>query len=532
MAVATLISRITGFFAKLSLAWVVGLSANAINDSYTVANTVPNIVYELLLGGVLTSVVVPTLVRARAQDADGGEAYAQRLLTVGGTVLTVVTVLAVCLAPVVTAPFVDNTGGTANPALVTAFAYLLLPEIVFYGLFAMFGAVLNARGVFGPPAWAPVLNNLVLIATIGLYFLLPGQIATNPVELTNPKLLVLGLGTTLGILVQAGMLIPSLRRSGFRLRWRWGWDRRLAEFGGLALWVLGYVLLSQLGYLVISRVATSTAAGGISVYTYAWLLVQMPYGVLGVSLLTALLPRMSHAAAINDRQALAADLSLGSRLSAVMLGPVSGLLTVLGPAVGVALFSIGEGSADADRLGLAITASAFGLLPFGLTMLQLRACYAMNDARTPTVINLLMVAVRIPLCLLAADLLPAREVVYGLAFANAVSFVVGAVAGELWLRRRLVPSRGERTVRTYGRVAAATGCAVGIGWLARLVVAGFVPGGPEHALGAWIWLVGGGGLGLLGAVGTLVLLRVDEVRSALARFTPRRNSAAGRRSPR
>ncbi|MBV8932105.1 MAG: oligosaccharide flippase family protein, partial [Kutzneria sp.] len=174
MAIATLASRITGFLAKILLAWLVGLSANSILDSYTVANNAPNIIYEFLLGGVLTSVIVPLLVRAKHEDADGGEAYTQRLLTVALTALTGLTVVVVAAAPLLTVLFVDNTNGRANTALVTAFEYLLLPQIVFYGLFAMVGAVLNTRNVFAPPAWAPVLNNLVMLATIGVYYVLPG----------------------------------------------------------------------------------------------------------------------------------------------------------------------------------------------------------------------------------------------------------------------------------------------------------------------------------------------------------------------
>lgn len=277
MAIATLTSRITGFLSKFLLAYVIGLSAGAVNDSYTVANTVPNILYELLLGGVLTSVVVPLLVRAKHEDADEGEEYTHRLLTVSFTLLTALTVVAVLCAPLVPKLFVSGTD-TSNPALVTAFAYLLLPEIIFYGLFAMFGAILNSRTVFGPPAWAPVINNLVLLVTIGVYYVLPGEISTNPVEMGNVKLLVLGIGTTLGIVAQAAMLVPPLLRSGYRPRWRWGWDPRLTEFGGLAAWVVGYVVVSQVGYVTITRVATGHATGGISIYTYSWLLVQMPYG--------------------------------------------------------------------------------------------------------------------------------------------------------------------------------------------------------------------------------------------------------------
>jgi putative peptidoglycan lipid II flippase len=519
MAVATLISRITGFASKLLLAWVVGLSIKAVNDSYTVANTVPTIIYELLLGGVLTSVVVPLLVRAKQEDPDGGEAYTQRLLTVSLTVLTGLTVLAVIAAPLLTKLFVDNSSGSGNPALVTAFAYLLLPEIVFYGLFAMFGAVLNTRNIFGPPAWAPVMNNVVLLVTIGVYYVLPGDISTDPVEMGDTKLLILGLGTTLGIVVQAAVLVPPLLRSGFKLRWRWGWDSRLSEFGSLALWVMGYVVVSQIGYITITRMATATAAGGISIYTYSWLLVQMPYGVLGVSLLTAIMPRMSRAAAARDIPALIDDLSLGSRMSAVMLAPISGLITVLGPAVGAALLTVGKSGADSGRLGLAITASAFGLLPYALTMLQMRVFYAMKDARTPTLINMIMIGVKVPVVLLAAHVLPPQQVVFGLTFADAIAFTVGTVAGELWLRNRFGKLGSRRVVRTYVKVAVAAVWGAAVALAVELGVSKVVPGGIHGAMGAWLSLVLGGVLGLLAAFGMMTLLRVHELRPALDKIT-------------
>ena len=356
MAVATLVSRVTGLASKLLLAYVIGLGV--VNDSYTVANTLPNIVFELLLGGVLTSIVVPVLVRAQREDADGGLAYTQRLLTVAAVVLGLATAAAVAAAPLLTHLYLDGSTGRANLALATAFGYLLLPEIVFYGIGALFAAILNTRGVFGPPAWAPVLNNVVVIATLGLYTAMPGTISLDPVRMGEAKLLVLGVGTTLGIVVQAAVLLPSLRRSGFTFRWRLGWDARLSAFGGLALWVVGYVLVSQVGYVVTTRVASGADAGSVAAYSYAWLLLQVPYGVLGVSLLTAIMPRMSRAAAAGDTAAVIGDLSLGERLSAVLLVPISALLTVLGGAAGVALFSLGSSStADGQRLGETLAVS-------------------------------------------------------------------------------------------------------------------------------------------------------------------------------
>jgi putative peptidoglycan lipid II flippase len=517
MAVATLVSRLTGLGSKLLLAYVIGLGV--LNDSYTVANTLPNIVYELLLGGVLTSVVVPVLVRAQKEDADGGLGYTQRLVTVAGVVLAAATVLAVLAAPLITRLYLDDSTGQANPALATAFAYLLLPEIIFYGLGALFAAILNARGVFGPPAWAPVLNNLVVIATLGVYTVVPGEISLNPVQMGNAKLLVLGIGTTLGIAVQAVVLLPALLRSGFTFRWRLGWDARLSAFGGMALWVVGYVLVSQVGYVVTTRVASAASAGSVATYSYAWLLLQVPYGVLGVSLLTAIMPRMSRSAADGDVPKVVADLSLGSRVSAVMLVPFSALLTVLGTATGVALFSLGSSSVDAaGRLGDTLAVSAFGLLPFAVVMLQLRVFYALHDARTPTLINVVMIAVKVPLMLACPLVLAPERVVLGLAVVNSVSFVVGAIVGEVWLWIRLGRLETTRVLATVARTAVA-GLAVAVAVLAlEAALDALLADAVGAVTQAWILLLLGGAVGAVVALAAMALLRVDELRPVLARF--------------
>ena len=460
VAVASLASRLTGFVRQLAVVGVLGFAV--LNDSYTISNTLPNIVYELLLGGVLTSVMIPLLVRAQKDDADGGEAYTRRLITLTVVALLVATAVAMLAAPLLTRLYISGeTSSTADPQLATALAYLLLPQIFFYGLGALLGAVLNSRGGFGAFAWAPVLNNLVVLVVLGLYVVLPGEITLDPVRMGDPKLLVLGLGTTLGIAVQALVLVPAVRRAGFRFRPLWGWDPRLTAAGGLVGWVVAYVLIGQAGYVITSRVATSSQAGSFAVYSNTWLLLQVPYGVLGVSLLTALMPRMSRAAAEGRTADVVSDLSLGSRLSAVFLVPISVLLTVFGTPVGVALFGLREANlGGAAQLGTALAVSAFGLLPYAITMLQLRVFYALTDSRTPTLIQLFTVAVKIPLLLLCPVFLAPADVVLGLAAANSVSFFAGAVLGQVLLRRRLGRVPTGEVLSTVGRTLVASLVAV------------------------------------------------------------------------
>ncbi|WP_082860427.1 murein biosynthesis integral membrane protein MurJ [Alloactinosynnema sp. L-07] len=513
MAIATMVSRITGFGWKLMLGWIVGI--NVVQDSFTIANTLPNIIFELLLGGVLASIVVPLLVRSH-DDPDGGQTYTNRLLTVGMVGLAVATAIAVALAPVFTGIYIDDSTGKANPELATAFAYLLLPEILFYGLFALLSAILQARQVFGPTAWAPVVNNLVVMVTLVVYAIVPGKISLDPVRMGDAKLLVLGIGVTLGIVVQAFILFPALKRIGFRFQWTWGFDARLREFGGLALWILGYVLISQVGMVITQRVLTAGDEGGVSIYSNAWLLFQLPYGVIGVSLLTAILPRMSRAAADNDIPKLVDDLSTGSRLSAVMLIPISAVLTVCGVAIGVGLFFAGETQLDdAQRLGTALAFSAFGLLPYALVMLQLRVFYAMKDARTPTLIMIVMTAVKIPLLYMCGALVSPAQVVVGVMLVNSLTFVVGAVLGQMWLWVRLGNLHSKKVIAVIAKSVAAGVAGILAAWLiARLLLPG-----PIASMGrAWLVLIVQGLVAGLVTVGALVAMRVPELKPATTRI--------------
>lgn len=520
IAIASLVSRITGFVRNLALVAVLGFAV--VNDSYTISNTLPNIVYELLLGGVLTSVMIPVLVRAQAEDADGGERFTRLLFTVVGAALLVATLIAMAAAPLLTRLYLGSGDtGQANPALATAFAWLLLPQIFFYGIGALLGAVLNSRQVFGPFAWAPVLNNVVMLGVLVVYVLVPGEISVDPVRMGDPKLLVLGIGTTLGIVVQALVLIPFMRSIGFRYRPVWGWDPRLSLAGGMALWIVAYVLVGQAGYIVTTRVAASASEGSVATYMNAWLLLQVPYGVLGVSLLTALMPRMSRAAAKGDVDQVVTDLSLGARLSTVGLVPIAAVMTAFGPALGTALFSVGAGSgAGAERLGQAVAWSAFGLLPYAVTMLQMRVFYAMTDSRTPTLIQVGMVGVKIPLLLACPLLLPPEQVVLGLAAANGLSFVGGAVLGQWLLRRRLGRARSGEVLACLARVALASAAAAVVAWGITRLVDPALADWPDVAR-AWTLLAGGTLIALPLAVVAMHVLRVRELDAVFRRFARR-----------
>ena len=515
MAVATLVSRITGLLRTMVLTAALGVGL--VGDAYNTSNTLPNIVYELLLGGVLTSVVVPLLVRAQERDDDGGAAYAQRLATVATVGLVVITGLAVLAAPLLTRLYgiVDNP---EQEQLATWLARILLVEIVFYGIGALATAILNSRGVFGPPAWAPVLNNVVVIAT-GFFFVAaggPGDL--TPLTITDTQVWLLGVGTTLGIAVQSLVLLPLLRRAGVPLRPRWGLrDTGLGEAASLGLWVIGYVAVSQVGVVVATRIANAAGReGGLGSigFASASLLFQMPYGIIGVALLTALVPRMSRAAARSDVPGVVRDLSLGTRLSALGLLPVSAALTVLGPALAVVVFARGNtGVEEARTIGVALAVGAFGLLPMAVTLLQLRVFYATKDARTPTLIQLGMIAVRVPLLLLVPVVAPPDRVVAGLMLVTSLTYLAGWGIGHVVLRRRLGGLESRATLLPVLRTATVAVVAGLLGWLAVSLADGALGTSVAGSLG--ILLLGTVVIGVA-TLGGLVLARVPEVQEPLA----------------
>jgi putative peptidoglycan lipid II flippase len=459
MALGTVASRGTGFLRTAVLASVLGVESVA--AAYNVANTTPNIVYELLLGGVLTSVVVPLLVRAAKEDPDGGQAYAQRLLTLTVLVLGGAAVVLVVAAPLL----IDLYASDLSPAsrdLAVVFARFFLPQVLFYGAGAVLAAILNTRGRYAPPMWAPVLNNLVVIGTGVVFLVVRGSGELTAQGLTSGQIALLGLGTTLGIVAQTIALVPSLRAVGFSLRPRGGFAALgLRKVGHLAKWVLVYVVANQLAYLVVVRLSNDEqlvdAGRGYPSYVYAFVLWQLPHAIVAVSVITALLPRMSRAAADERLDDLRASLNRGLRLTVSVLVPAAVGFVVLGRDLATLVFARGQISVgDARFIGLLLAVFAVGLVPFSTYQLQLRAFHAMQDTRTPTLINLGVNATLVVVGVALYVLLPDRYEVLGLAAGHATSFLAGLVLCSRVLSRRLGGLDVSVVVRTAVRCLVAS----------------------------------------------------------------------------
>ncbi|QRO82196.1 murein biosynthesis integral membrane protein MurJ [Corynebacterium glucuronolyticum] len=434
MAIATLISRMTGFLRNLAITATLGA---AVASTFNAANVLPNLITEIVLGAVLTALVVPVLVRAQKEDADGGAEFIRRLATLTFSLLAVVTVLATLGSPLLT--FLLLGDGKANTAQATSFAYLLLPQIFFYGVFALFMAICNTRGVFKPGAWAPVLNNVVCLATFALYWLIPGDLAPDEVGIFNPRIALLGLGTTLGVVVQTLIMLPALKKLNINLKPLWGLDARLKQFGGMAMAIVVYVAISQIGYFVTINIAAAADAAAPNIYMQAWLLLQMPYGIIGVTLLTAIMPRLSRNAAEGDDEAVVADLTLATRLTFMALIPVVIFMTFFGPYMGRGLFGyLNMDTESANLIGITLAASAFTLLPYAAVLLHLRVFYAREEAWTPTYIIAGITITKIALSMLAPVVASStRNVVVLLGAANGFGFLAGAIIGTVLLRRKL-----------------------------------------------------------------------------------------------
>ncbi|OBG36437.1 murein biosynthesis integral membrane protein MurJ [Mycobacterium alsense] len=441
MAFATLVSRLTGFARIVVLAAILGA---ALSSAFSVANQLPNLVAALVLEATFTAIFVPVLARAEQSDPDGGAAFVRRLVTLTTALLVVATTLSVLAAPVLVRLMLGRVPQVNEP-LTTAFAYLLLPQVLAYGLTSVFMAILNTRNVFGPTAWAPVVNNVVALVTLGVYVAVPGELSVDPVRMGNAKLLVLGIGTTLGVFAQTAVLLVALKRQRVSLRPLWGIDQRLKRFGAMAAAMVLYVLISQLGLVIGNQIASTAEASGPAIYNYTWLVLMLPFGMIGVTVLTVVMPRLSRNAANDDTRGVLADLSLATRLTLITLIPIVAFMTVGGPAIGSALFAYGHfGEVDAGYLGAAIALSAFTLIPYGLVLLQLRVFYAREQPWTPIVIILVITAVKIVGSVLAPHLTGDPKLVAGfLGLANGIGFLAGAIVGYYLLRHALLPKGGQ-----------------------------------------------------------------------------------------
>ncbi|MCH0564406.1 murein biosynthesis integral membrane protein MurJ [Streptomyces sp. MUM 2J] len=465
MAAGTMVSRLTGFIRSALI--VSALGVGLLGDTFQVAYQLPTMIYILTVGGGLNSVFVPQLVRAMKEDEDGGEAYANRLLTLVMVTLGLLTVAAVFAAPVLIRLLSDSVASdpAAHDVGVT-FVQFFLPSIFFMGIHVVMGQVLNARGKFGAMMWTPVLNNIVIIVTLGTFIWVYGAAADSGMTVTSipPEgQRLLGIGVLLGLVVQALAMIPYLRETGFRMRLRFDWKGHgLGKAVTLAKWTFLFVLANQAGALVVSQLSTSAGKAspvdgtGFAAYANAQLIWGLPQAIITVSLMAALLPRISRSAAEGDGGAVRDDISQGLRTTAVAIVPIAFGFLALGIPMCTLIFG-SSGTSEATNMGFMLMAFGLGLIPYSVQYVVLRAFYAYEDTRTPFYNTVIVAAVNAGAAALCFFLLPSRWAVVGMAAAYGLAYAIGVGVAWSRLRKRLGGDLdGARVLRTYARLCIAS----------------------------------------------------------------------------
>lgn len=533
MATGTVVSRITGIARDIALAAALGFYL--VSDAYSLGNSLPTIIYILVVGGALNAVFIPQLVRRMEKDDDGGNAYADRLITLTGSVLLALSILAVVAAPWIVNLYTPADYPQSQYDLAVAFARLCLPQIFFYGAYTMLSQVLNARGTFGAPMFAPIANNIVAITTFVLFIIVAGTSAAADGALTTGQVVLLGIGTTAGVVVQAAILVPILRRAGYRWRPRFDWKGQgLGKAAKLAGWTVGLVLVNQITYIVITRLAaqanvdaaaSGATAAGITTYQKAHLVFMLPHSVITISIVTALLPALSRLAHEGKLKEVGEDVAGAMRLVAALVVPIAAMLFVLGSDVSVLLFGYGAATTNqAAVMGDVVSIFMIGLLPFTLFYVLLRGFYAMEDTRTPFVVTVIFSVIMLALVLWLFTFLTDLGVtsaggpqIAGIALGYALAYWCGFVVLWWWLARRLGSLQSGATAWVLLRLLIAGGIAVLVAGLTRtatldllssaglntqlmslvLIMAAVIVGVPTFFLAAW-------------------LLRVREVSAAVA----------------
>jgi putative peptidoglycan lipid II flippase len=441
LASGTIVSRILGFVGATVLAQAIGI-IGAGADTFTLANQLPNNVYSLVAGGLLSAVIVPQIVRAGLHD-DGGAKFINRLVTLGLVVFVAVTIVATLCAPLLVGLYAQSgsvTGFGPNEfALATAFAYWCLPQILFYALYSLVGETLNARGVFGPFTWAPALNNLVTIAGLVVFIALFGADPAHRLSATwtPTQIAIVGGTATLGIAVQAVALFFFWGRAG--LRYRPDFRFRgvgFARTGQAAAWVFGMFLVTQISGVVESRVASlATGQASLGVLKYGWLMFILPHSIVTVSIVTAYFTRMSRHARDGNTGEVRGDLSSALRSILLIMIPANVGLAVLSFPFS-AMFAKGD-FAVTQALAIVFLGFIAGLIPFTIFFVLLRVYYAMDDTRTPFFIQVAQTAIYVVGSLLVGAYVPVQWIALGLALILSIAMTFQAALSAVFLRRRL-----------------------------------------------------------------------------------------------
>jgi putative peptidoglycan lipid II flippase len=512
MASGTVVSRILGFVKAIFLALAIGVTASAGADAFALGNLLPNTVYVILIGGVLNAVLVPQIIKA-TKHGDGGAGYINKLLTLASVILFGITALAMLLAPALVWIYATQWS-PEQLALATAFAYWCLPQIFFYGLYTVLGEVLNARKVFGPYTWAPVLNNVVAIAGLITYIVIFGfdPNGLQGVSGWTPQAIALLAGSaTLGVASQALILFVSWRRAGIRFRPDFSWRGvGLRDTGKIASWSLGMLIVMQVGGVVTNNIASLASGVGVSIAAlqYAWLIFMLPHSVLAVSIGTAYFTRLSERANAGDTEGMRADFSASVRAVSSVMVLAASILFVTAPFISRVMVG-GASLKDTQSLAILLMIYVTCLAPYSFLFVVQRGFFALNDTRTPFFFTLFQITL-VVIGSLACIALPLELIGFGLAAVFSIATIVQTVLATWLYKRKVGAIDGPRVTRSVVKFLVAAVFTIGIGF-ALLNLSSNIWPSPSVFSSAGLLLVFGAIMALVYAV-SLRLMRSTELK--------------------
>jgi len=522
LASGTVVSRILGFISAIILARTLG-TVGAGADTFALANQLPNNIYAIVAGGVLSAVLVPHIVKA-GLDKDGGQSFVNKIVTLGFVIFLAVAILATLLAPALVALY-SQSGGEGGRgfspeeiALAVAFAYWCLPQVLFYALYSLLSEVLNARKVFGPFTWAPALNNLVAMAgLVAFSILFPGVNTADALVWTPAMVTVLAGSATAGVAAQALILFLFWRKAGltFRADFRWR-GVGLGRTGRAVSWMFGMILVAQIAGVVQANVA-SLAAGGdapsLAILRFSWLIFMLPHSVVAVSLATAYFTRMSTHARDGDLSAVRSDfMESVSRIGFFMVLASAGLIVVSLPFAR----QFGGEPESIRAMALVIALYSLGLVAFSVLFVVQRVFYALEDTRTPFFLQVAQATLFIALALVVATL-PVGQIAWGLALSASIAGGFQTLVAIVVLRWKLGGLSLKPLLVNFAKfsLAALPASAAGLG---LLLWWGGTDGGAylsESALWSGVVMVGITLVMVLVYGAVLLLLRSEDARAVI-----------------
>lgn len=517
MSTLTMVSRVTGFLRIWATAFALG--ATGLMSAYSVANNIPNMVFELVAGGIISSLFIPMFMELKESKSDEDAwAFTSHVFNLAVLCLGVLGLVGTVFPQVFvwtqTFRMLPADAARVVPAATFFFRFFAL-QVVLYGAGSIISALLNSQRQYFWPAIGPVFNNVVAIAAMLAFVALGGK-ATGSGLTSGAAPVVLAVGTTIAVLVMFAMQVPAVLKTGWRYSAGLGLsDPAVQRMLKLAIPTVIYVVTNLVAVSFRNASALAVSEKGVSVLTYAWVFYQLPYGILAVALATAVFTELSEAVGRKDDDAFRGTFARGLRATGVLILPTSAVMVALAVPL-VTLYRVGAFKAeDVPAVASALRWWAGGLIFYALTMFLLRAFYSLKDTRTPMWVNLVLTGgVQIALYWLLSTGIGSWGGIgiNGIPIADVVFYLCVSLTLAVLLQRRIGGYDARGVMWTFARMAIASTAGGGCAWSITQALAQ-LSGGP---VGALIQVAVAGTVGLLVAFGLGRLFGVAEVAEGFA----------------